>query len=81
MCQLLVVSNLEMYIPNFQSETIDGSLLLDLTDDILQEELGIERKIHRLKLMKFLSGEYSAEHYLMEQPYIQLVKPVALTQK
>lgn len=69
------MQNLEAYVPNFQAEMVDGSLLIHLTHDIL-EEMGMKNKIHRLRLMKFTSGKSSTEQYFREQPYLKLFKAV-----
>ena len=43
--------NLERYVPMFEENSIDGSVLIDLTDEDL-EELGVANKFHRRKIMK-----------------------------
>lgn len=69
--------NLDDLVPKFQSEMINGALFSELTEEILQTELGVERAIQRMKLLKLLSGEYSAEQYLIDgedHSYIKMTK-------
>lgn len=77
MCELLVAMNMESYIPKFQQEVVSGDLLLEVTDEILTEELGVTKEFHRVRLQKVISGEHSAEKLLDEaeaDSYIKMVK-------
>ena len=75
MGDLLSAMKLERYIPKFQQEVITGGVLLELTDDILREELGVQNRIHLLKLTKVISGERSAEEIINgEGPYMKMTK-------
>ena len=60
--QLLDRMHLGMYKPVFEREAITGDLLLELDDSILETELGIQLRLHRMKLMKLITGEYSAKY-------------------
>ena len=60
----------------FTQHTIDGELLADCDEEILQHELQISSKLHRLKLMKIISGRHSATNILEGQsPYVAFDKP------
>ncbi len=48
---------LEKYKESFMTEQICGSLLMELTDDILLNELGITRKLDRIKLLVIIEGK------------------------
>ena len=75
MSDLLIVMKLQQYLPRFQEEEISGDLLLELNEEILQKELGVENQIHRMRIMKLINGDYSAEGYLNgEGPYVQMTK-------
>ena len=54
--QLLDVLGMGQYKAMFDKEKITGSLLLDLDESILEQELGMVSKIHRLKIMRLLDG-------------------------
>ena len=53
---LLDAMGLSQYKESFLREQITGDVLLDLDDAILQEELGVTSKIHRIRLTKLIQG-------------------------
>ena len=53
--KLLDAMNLSVYKENFKKELIDGEILSDFTEEMLVE-LGVERSIHRLRLMHVVKG-------------------------
>lgn len=55
---------LSQYKEIFSQECIDGAILLELDADILSCELGVKSKIHCIKLIKLISGDYSIQQYL-----------------
>ena len=64
MLTLLKVIGLEQYEDVFRSECISGDLLLELNDDILEHEIGVTSRLHRLKLNGLISGKKSAKDIL-----------------
>lgn len=67
--------NLGQYIDSFRQEQITGELLLELTEDVVENELMVSSKLHRMRVMKLIDGKHSAEGYLNgEGPYVQCVK-------
>ncbi|XP_019857261.1 PREDICTED: uncharacterized protein LOC109585561 [Amphimedon queenslandica] len=54
--KLLEDMNLGQYKKKFEEEQITGSLLLEIDDDILQNELGVTSKLHRLKITRIIEG-------------------------
>ena len=56
--------NLSQYVAFFSAEGIDGLLLSEFDENILQHELHITSFIHRAKLMKLIKGSESAMDYL-----------------
>ena len=60
--QMLDALQLSQYKEAFEREQVDGEVLLELDDEMLQHELGVNFKIHRLRLMKIISGSNSAEN-------------------
>ena len=63
--------DLGQYRESFLRERITGDVLLDLNDTILQEELGVTSKIHRIRLTKLIRGRHSAQSVLNGvDPYV-----------
>ena len=52
--------NLSQYKDKFWAECMTGGLLLTCTDDMLEKDLGVTSKLHRIRLGKLISGEDSA---------------------
>ena len=44
------------YKDAFKKECISGSLLIELDEDVLENELGVKRRLDRIKLMKLIEG-------------------------
>lgn len=66
---------LPQYTETFAEEQISGELLLELTDDMLEQELFVTSKLHRMRIMKLIHGVYSAQGILNgEGPYVSLIK-------
>ena len=53
--------HLSKYKETFEEEQITGSLLLEIDDEILKEDLGIHRKLDRLKIMRVIQGRVSLQ--------------------
>lgn len=54
----------------FIAERVDGEILLECDDIVLQEELKITSKLQRVRLLKIIQGKHSAEMILCgEDPY------------
>ena len=50
-------------------ESITGDILVELNEEELETELGIKKKIHRLKVMKIINGSNPVTDYLkMPEP-------------
>ena len=54
--ELLSKLGLDKYKESFRRERIDGSILIELDDEILEKELGVDSKIKRIKLLRVLNG-------------------------
>ena len=54
-CSWLTEIGMDDYIPLFHKEKIDGDILLELTDEYLQE-IGVKIGFHRMKFLKKLSN-------------------------
>ena len=61
---LLEAMDLGQYREGFHREHITGEILVECTEEVLQRELEITSKIHRIRLMKIISGQHSASNFL-----------------
>ncbi len=57
---------LEQYTEAFAMECIDGGILQELGDELLEKELGVASKLHRLRLLRVINGLHSAEDILRD---------------
>ena len=63
--------HLAQYKDIFASEEITGEIFAELDEEILQMELGVSVKIHRIRLMKVINGKYSVQQILSGiDPYV-----------
>ena len=63
--------DLGQYKDAFLRERITGDVLLEVDDATLQEELGITSRIHRIRIMKVISGRHSAQSVMNGlDPYV-----------
>ena len=58
---------LSQYKNKFISERVSGEILLECDDQVLQDELGIQSKIHRIRLAKVISGTHSAKSIIEQK--------------
>ena len=54
---------LSEYKEHFIKEGITGSLLSDFDEEILETELNIKSRIHRIKLMRVMDGRQSIDEF------------------
>ena len=52
---------MEQYRETFRKQQINGDILTDCDDDILQNELKITSRLHRIRLLRIISGQYSVQ--------------------
>ncbi|KAL5506262.1 hypothetical protein EMCRGX_G007873 [Ephydatia muelleri] len=62
--RLLECMSLAQYQEAFQKEQINGELLSDCDETMLQNDLGIASKLHRMRLIKVITGRHSAKSIL-----------------
>ena len=48
--------SLDKYQNNFKREQVNGEILSECDEDVLTNDLGVSSKLHRIKLMKVISG-------------------------
>ena len=54
-------------VQQISQEGVSGDILVELNEDELEAELGIRKKIHRIKLMKVINGSRPVTHYIQIQ--------------
>ena len=54
---------LSKYKEQFIKERITGSLLSEFDEEILETELNIKSRIHRIRLMKIMEGRQSIDEF------------------
>jgi hypothetical protein len=50
---------LTQYKQLFQEESVDGEILAECDDAVLEKELYISTKLHRSRLLKIITGRHS----------------------
>ena len=61
---MLEAMKLGQYKEGFLAEEISGEILVECDEEVLQHELGMSSKIHRIKLMKVITGQHSAKAFI-----------------
>ena len=57
--RLLEAMGLDQYSETFRQQQINGDLLSDCDDELLRNELTISSRLHRMRLLRIISGQYS----------------------
>ena len=57
MLNLLEMMGLQQYQDKFKAEQVNGDILSECDDDVLMNDLGVTSKLHRMKLLKIVSGK------------------------
>lgn len=53
---LLSVMGLKAYQERFEQEQVNGEILSECDEEVLKNDLGINSKLHRMRLLKVISG-------------------------
>jgi len=61
---LLDAMKLSQYKETFEVEQISGDVLMDCDEELLEKDLGVSKKVHRIRLMKIVQGQHSAKNIL-----------------
>ena len=56
MLSLLDRLGLPQYKDRFREEMVDGEILSEIDEVVLEQELGMTSKIHRLRLLKYIES-------------------------
>jgi hypothetical protein len=72
-CELLDAMELGQYKEAFVRECVSGEILLECDNSILESDLGVASRLHRLRLMKVIDGIHSAASLIEgADPYVTL---------
>ena len=58
---MLRALDLPEYVEVFLQARVDGLVLLELTDNVLLTELGVDSKLHRIRIMNLVAGKIPTE--------------------
>jgi hypothetical protein len=58
--------NLDQYHEQFMREQVDGEILAECNEVMLETDLNIQSGIHRTRLLKVITGRHSALSFLQE---------------
>ena len=58
----LEVMKLSQYKQQFTDESIDGEILAECDEALLENELHVKNKLHRSRLMKVITGRHSVRN-------------------
>lgn len=64
--QLLDAMQLSQYKEAFRRERVDGELLLEMNDNDLQADLGVQSRLHRIRLLKVAQGLQSVDEFQLQ---------------
>ena len=62
--RLLEIMGLEQYSPTFVHEQIDGDILSACDDSILDEDLKVKSRLHRMRLLRVIQGAHSVQEVM-----------------
>ena len=54
---------MSQYKEAFSKEWVDGEVFSELDEHALENDLGVTSKLHRIKLMKVITGAYPLEMF------------------
>ena len=54
---LLDLMGMKQYQDNFKAEQINGEILADCDEEVLKNDLKVTSKLHRMRLLKLISGK------------------------
>ena len=78
--RLLEVMGLKQYQEKFKAEQVNGEILSECDESVLQSDLGVSSKLHRMRLLKVINGRHSAKDILKgEDPYAHRKRQPAST--
>lgn len=70
---LLKEMHFEEYMQVFHNNNIDGQALYAMNEMSLHQ-LGMNSRLHKIKLMNVINGKVSARSYIEKDPYVRCYK-------
>ena len=67
MGSLLKSVGLDAYVEVFKAESISGDILQEIDDNVLCKELGVNSKLHRIKMLSLISGRFPQSTYVLSE--------------
>ena len=55
---LLDFMGFKSYQENFKREHVNGEILSECDEEVLTNDLGVSSKLHRMRIMKVISGKH-----------------------
>eukprot|EP01083_Nonionella_stella_P085875 238254_1 len=71
----------ENYAPAFIENAVDGRMLFDLTSDLLENELGVTKRLHRIRILRHIRDLRMAFNYSEPPSAYEPVSPVDPTKR
>ncbi|XP_019854540.1 PREDICTED: uncharacterized protein LOC109583561 [Amphimedon queenslandica] len=62
--EFLGLMGLKQYAATFSNELVDGKLFFELDDVMLEEDLSVTSRLHRLRMMRIIRGEQHVNDFL-----------------
>ena len=73
---MLETMDLQQYVDTFRQQHINGDILCDCDEDILQNELKITSRLHRIRLQRVITGQYSVADMMSEREEYVVMQPL-----
>lgn len=73
MASLLKSIGLDAYVERFVAECISGDIMQEIDDNVLNKELGVASKLHRIKLMRLINGKLPRNTYVLVNNWVSSV--------
>ena len=55
--------SLKLYQETFRREQVNGEILSECDEEVLMNDLGVSSKLHRMRLMKVISGKFTVSNF------------------
>lgn len=60
---------LQKYAASFSEESVDGELFFELDNLMLEEDLGVKNRLHRLRIMRIIRGDQCVTDFIRDLNY------------
>ncbi len=69
---------MKQYQDKFKHEQVDGEILAECDEAVLTNDLGVTSKLHRMRLLKIISGMYMFSVLTLQFSIVSLIMHVVL---